>query len=192
MQSRKINWRTIFEPWLNLGNWLPCQCWQCIDGLQGGLEGPFTNLLCYSCEVNLPWIRTHCLRCAQPTLNPSQFGCSVCKNYPYWHLDECHSALRYEESIREWIIGFKFFQQTKLRKLLRTLFLEGVVNQEVELTGQLISVPPFRKPFAPATVQSGSITGTENSATHLHCEPTKDQPDYTKNPRIQSSDHLGH
>ena len=92
-------------------------------------------------RVNLPWIRTHCLCCAQPTLNPSQFGCSACKNYPCWHLDECHSAFRYEESIREWLIGFKFFEQKKLRKLLCTLFLEGVVNQEVELTGQLVPVP---------------------------------------------------
>ena len=49
--------------------------------------------------------------------------------------------MRYEESIREWLIGFKFFQQTKLRKLLGTLFLEGVVNQEVELTGQQVPVP---------------------------------------------------
>ena len=48
--------------------------------------------------------------------------------------------MRYEESIREWLIGFKFSQQTKLRKLLGTLFLEGVVNQEVELTGQLVPV----------------------------------------------------
>ena len=141
MQSRKINWRTTFDRWLNPGNWLPCQCWQCGKGLQGGFEGSFTNLLCYSCEVNLPWIRTHCLRCAQPTLNTSQFGCSACKNYPRWHLDECHSVLRYEETIREWLIGFKFFQQTKLRKLLGTLFLEGVVNQGVELTGQLVPVP---------------------------------------------------
>ena len=48
--------------------------------------------------------------------------------------------MRYEESIREahWL---QFFQQTKLRKLLGTLFLEGVVNQEVELTGQLVPVP---------------------------------------------------
>ena len=56
-------------------------------------------------------------------------------------MDECHNALLYEESIREWPIGFKFFQQTKLRKLLKTLFLEGVFNQEVELTGQLVPVP---------------------------------------------------
>ncbi len=131
MQSRKINWRTIFERWLNPGNWLPCQGWQSGQGLQGGLEGSFTNLLCYSCEVNLPWIRTLCLRCAQPTLNPSKFGCFVCKNYPRWHLDECHSALRYEEPIREWLIGFKFFQQTRLRKLLGTLFLEGMPDQGV-------------------------------------------------------------
>ena len=69
MQSLKINWQTIFERWLNPANWLPCKCWQCGQGFQGGLEGPFTNLLRYSCEVNLPWTRTRCLRCAQPTQN---------------------------------------------------------------------------------------------------------------------------
>ncbi len=56
-------------------------------------------------------------------------------------MDECHSALRYEETIREGLIGLKFFQQTRLRKLLGTLFLEGVFNQEVKLTGQLVPIP---------------------------------------------------
>ena len=141
MGSRKTNWRTIFESWLNPGKWLPCQCWQCGQGLWGDSEGPFTNLLCYSCEVNLTWIRTHCLRCAQPTLNPSQFSCSACKNFPTWHLDECHSVLRYEDSIREWLLSFKFSQQERLRKLLGTLFHEGLMIQGVELNGQLVPVP---------------------------------------------------
>ena len=141
MVSRKTNWRTIFESWLNPGKWLPCQCWQCGQALWGDSEGPFTNLLCFSCEVNLPWIRTHCLRCAQPTLNPSQFGCSACKNFPIWYLDECHSVLRYEDSIREWLLSFKFSQQERLRKLLGTLFHEGLLIQGVELTGQLVPVP---------------------------------------------------
>ena len=88
-----------------------------------------------------PTLAQNSLRCAQPTLNPSQFVCSACKNYPSWHLDECHSALRYEESIREWLIGFKFFKQTKLRKLLGTLFHEGLLIQGVELTGLLVPVP---------------------------------------------------
>ena len=139
MGSRKTNWRTIFESWLNPGKWLP---WQCGQALWGDSEGPFTNLLCYSCEVNLPWIRIHCLRCAQPTFNPSQFGCSACKNFPIWYLDECHSVLRYEDSIREWLLSFKFLQQARLRKLLGTLFHEGLMIQGVELNGQLVPVPP--------------------------------------------------
>ena len=49
--------------------------------------------------------------------------------------------MRYEEPIREWLIGFKFFQQTRLRKFLGTLLLEGMADQEVELIGQLAPVP---------------------------------------------------
>jgi ComF family protein len=56
-------------------------------------------------------------------------------------MDECHSVLRYEDSIREWLLSFKFFQQTKLCKLLGTLFHRGLMIQEVELTGQLVPAP---------------------------------------------------
>lgn len=106
--------------------------------------GALDALLCSNCQEELPWLGPACRRCAQPTTQEVEI-CSGCAHWKDWHLDRCHSALRYEGSLRDWLLRFKFQRKTGLRRLLSLLFAEGLRSLRPALSGMLVPVPLSRQ-----------------------------------------------
>src|SRR5262249_46973383 len=95
------NWLKIVQHWATLCHPLPCYCLLCLKPSARNIA------LCQSCELNLPWLTTACVRCALP-IGTKERICGECLNasppfdviqalFAYvWPMNEFISALKYQ------------------------------------------------------------------------------------------------
>lgn len=112
---------------------LPPRCVLC-----GRSSGPIC--ICTDCEADLPWLGSHCLRCALPLGSPRDKICGVCiQKPPPFFRTVC--PLRYEFPVDRLVQGFKFRRQLAAGRILSNLLCKYVVLEEVGSPDMLIPVP---------------------------------------------------
>lgn len=109
------------SPWLEkIKDWLlPSACVLCDVGTKGPLD------LCGACMLDLPWLQTVCVRCAQPlSLEYSvEKICGVClRQQPFFN--KTVAMFSYQEPIKKLITGIKFQKKLVYAKLLGELFVQ--------------------------------------------------------------------
>ncbi len=112
---------------------LPPRCVLC-----GGPSGAVC--ICTACKKDLPWLGSHCLRCALPLGSPRDTICGVCisKPPPYFRTI---CPLQYEFPVNRLVQGFKFKRQLAAGRILSHLICESAVREKPGLPDMLIPVP---------------------------------------------------
>lgn len=76
--------------------------------------------LCIACENDLPFLKNHCLRCAQP-LPKEQTICGVCLNNPLPFFAQTTAIFYYKTPIKQLLLGLKFNNRLVNAKILGEL-----------------------------------------------------------------------
>lgn len=112
---------------------LPPRCVLC-----GGPSGPVC--ICDGCKKDLPWLGSHCLRCALPLASPRDTICGVCIQKPPPFLRTV-CPLEYEFPVNRLVQGLKFKRQLAAGRVLSHLVCGHVELKKPDLPGMLIPVP---------------------------------------------------
>ena len=135
MACQPENALRVDRPWWHkvLDTMLPPRCVLC-----GGPSGAIC--ICDGCKTDLPWLGSHCLRCALPLGSPKDTICGACiQNPPPFLRTIC--PLEYEFPVSRLVQGFKFKRQLAAGRVLGHLICEHISLKEADLPDMLIPVP---------------------------------------------------
>ncbi len=97
--------------------------------------------LCHDCEVDLPWLETHCARCALPLSTRDSYSeCGRCLSKPPI-FTQCLTALRYDFPVDRLIAGFKHHGQLHYGAVLAQIWLNSIGGDLDELPELLVPIP---------------------------------------------------
>ena len=99
--------------------------------------------LCSYCYANLPWIKYACKRCALPLAVENSSVCGACSNRKIY-FDHAFVPFLYDQFIRESIHQFKFNHKLNYGKLLASLLLQQIQQQQLTIPDVLLPVPLHR------------------------------------------------
>ncbi|MGS2724374.1 ComF family protein [Porticoccus sp. GXU_MW_L64] len=112
---------------------LPNQCLLCHCPLTSSLP------LCTDCQVDLPWLGTHCTHCALPLA--SNGVCGEClQSPPPWQ--QCIAAFEYRPPIKQLVTRYKHNANLAAGRVLAELLAKAInLNGEPPLPQLLLPVP---------------------------------------------------
>jgi ComF family protein len=97
--------------------------------------------LCRDCEADLPWLESHCARCALPLASHEKYSeCGRCISKPP-AFSQCLSALRYDFPVDRLIAGFKHRGKLSYGSVLAQLWLNTVGGDIDTVPDLLVPVP---------------------------------------------------
>jgi len=109
-------WLKIVQHWATLCHLLPCYCLLCLKPSQRDIA------LCQSCERQLPWLTTACVRCALP-IAFNERECGECLRSPP-PFDLIQALFDYVWPVKEFIADLKYQHQLHFAKLLGRLMAQ--------------------------------------------------------------------
>lgn len=113
----------------------PGRCILCEGASQRHLD------LCQSCEIELPWLGSHCSCCALPLPEYKQAAlCGNCLQRPP-NFHKCFCALRYDFPVDRLIAGFKHRRKLTFGAVLCNLWLKQCHSQLDTKPDALVPVP---------------------------------------------------
>jgi len=113
----------------------PCHCLICSQSSHNHYE------LCHDCEQELPRNHTFCHCCAQP-LSEQAHGslCGACQKRPPL-FEQVFAPFLYQQQIKSLILRYKFTDHQPSGRLLETLFIQSIRQQQPAVPQALIAVP---------------------------------------------------